>query len=734
MPDIEDRLFLHHLLGLACTRHFKRVCDAVANDLDQKEESHRKRFYIDDTHLLKSTKSIRSKIGRANKDNEGKGFPLINETNFHLHLNDLVRFRIVGVVTSDIEALWERCLDELEGNTCLGALFEWKRRKDTVRDPTGGERSLKLVLELRASGPWPLQMEIQLVTAQASAWDAANHAFYELNRSVDRDALAPETRAQIEALEKAWSEQSESHAHADAQCQKLLQETLDLNAKLGADPPALSAAPAAAPPPVRLRPTDAGPGLQVCVAAYRFFLRTRSVEDVVVACRLAHLLPDSTLTAETKPPANCDIAEASQFRTEGAVRMKLLGEVATRIRGGLRAFPPPVEGGKTDADNFLGRSRILTEATEHLHAGTPLIVVAPRRFGKSCFLSHLARILDDAGHYTPLYVDVGSVTTPDKLIRRIVEKLLERDRDSVLQIPAAIRNDKLDSDREVERNRALNKLEVAARMRDPIELLEELLSTLGARAGSPVLVILDEFPWLIEALHTEGSPGSRAECTRLLDILDRRHGRLRMVLSGSLYLGHVLRRWNLPELSGWTELHIPPWADAEAGLVVRVLALGYGLELDDDAIDAVIREVGVEIPFFVQSLLDELKSSMPPEGGGSSAVRNAHLALIASADKQTSPYAELEAHPARYASDLDNERALEAAQAILDRASGSDGDLVPELRRLAAELLRVAPDDGTLDLLMDMLRHDFYLRLVGPDRLAFRNNAVRNWWRQQRGL
>jgi len=366
---------------------------------------------------------------------------------------------------------------------------------------------------------------------------------------------------------------------------------------------------------------------------------------------------------------------------------------------------------------------------EKLHQGERLVVVAPRRFGKSSCLEMISRQLRE--HYLPLLVDVGACQSGPELVCTLLEAVVDQP-DHGISLADYFRHPDLTHPQKRMQQRALGV--VKARIKESWqEALGDLLRAMDVRPGAPMLLLLDEFAWMVESLMKQG--GTK-DCKAVMAILNGMQSqRLRITISGSVYLDHFLRAHHLPRLEGWQDVRLPPWQDEEPELMVRALAMGGGLVLGEDVVEFVLEEAGVVVPFFLQKLLHELNTATQSGGKPAALVREVQAQMAER--RKDNPYQDLLEHLQRYAEYLGTDHALAAAETVLDRASSPGGaDQLKTRQEVRRQLTRGgrASNPQEEQLLLDMLGHDFYLYSPGPDVLAFRCPAIRRWWRISRRL
>ena len=184
----------------------QKVSDRIEIELDelrqmiQEKESTKRQVWVSTMgpahQLIKSTRSIRSKLGRELLEEEKNSTPLKETLSLSqveakvFDFPDLGRFRILCDLSSDAALLMNKLLgDEWEGKSGLMLLGEFEVNgvvKDFVlslprRNPAKGHRARQFTVKSRENGKAYL-IEIQVMTLLQDAWDRRNHPIYEFAR------------------------------------------------------------------------------------------------------------------------------------------------------------------------------------------------------------------------------------------------------------------------------------------------------------------------------------------------------------------------------------------------------------------------------------------------------------------------------------------------------------------------------------------------------------------------
>ena len=722
---------------------FRQIADHVSAQLDG-EHGKQRRFWIDYSALLKTPPSIESKINRLNTERTKKGASPVSVENYLEHIDDLARFRIVAYSEADLRKLGLSIDDALAAGPDGGWLsdhVECERRNDTI-DAADGERSLKYKIRLRTDVmATPIRVEVQLVDAASDVWDALNHPFYELIRGLSNEAVNDDARAQLIELQERWRTCPEQHFDRQG-LGGLVYATRTFLVRSTRSEPQRSPRPdetGVAHAGLARRPATVDIGLSVQWRNAHLIIGIESLSDVRTACRMiggsraGRWPPDRVVAvfdvSSASSAARTQHVLASELRdADGTLNLPLCDDLARRAFGGVLAMPPARVGGTVTADAFLGRMAVLRDLEELLHRCNRVVFAAPRRFGKTTCLRRLANDVQDRFH--ALFVDVGGCDSPAKFVRRIAEATCSHRSGWIPAVPV-LDDPNLYDDRDRFRTRAFEDLQRGLRTTWK-PAFRELLSGLAAAPKAPLLII-DEFAWMIENLAPTG--GSVQQARDVIDLVtEAAQDPMRIVLCGSLYLPHFLRARGLDELQDWHEERLPAWRPSEPDVMVRLLMMGAGLMPDDEAVAAVLEEVGIEVPFFTQMLVDAVAARVHTARIAESAalVRSAHADLVRG---RNHPYQDIEAQLERYSEYLGNANAHAAAEAMLDLAAQPNGATNTEIRRTGRQALATggAPtSEEAIDFLLDLLRHDVYLHAPQPDRWAFGCRAFARWW-QLRG-
>jgi AAA ATPase domain len=389
----------------------------------------------------------------------------------------------------------------------------------------------------------------------------------------------------------------------------------------------------------------------------------------------------------------------------------------------MSANPIPINFGKIDPANLIGRDRTIERCWTRLEQGSSLLVTGERRIGKSS----IAQTLDlrPRDGWVVVYLNVEAITTIDDLVRSLVTKLQGEqrlDRKVKKAIGGLL-------DRVSAIKIAGSGIEVRQRSEGAAyEVLGELIEKISQSAK--LLLILDELPILAQTL-AKNSVDDALLLLRTLRSLRATYPNHRQLLCGSIGFHHLLADATEIKAAVNDLITVPVEAldPKDAAELAIGLLLGIGREVPPtDPIIKAIVEATDGIPFYEHHLVAALddQNSLTLD-----AVAQARRRGIAGADDPWKTE-----HYVNRIGDYFGAKAAEAS-AILDAvaSNGDSGISVDELTNVLAISLGQSMDRQELLRLIDRLRLDHYVDFDdsdvsdgGSQTLRFCFRIVRDSW------
>ena len=383
--------------------------------------------------------------------------------------------------------------------------------------------------------------------------------------------------------------------------------------------------------------------------------------------------------------------------------------------------------------DLYGRQYELNRLWELLEHGEHILMLAPRRVGKTSVMLELRR--DPRENWDVFYVDVEACKGPADCIAAILAVLAAdpryRTRFEGMPFAGAIKD-------------VFGRLSISADIgalrvelgnaigRDWDRTADQLQSRLTSlpNATRRLLIIIDELPFLLSRMLRAGWQEHDTEL--LLSHL--RHwrqapelrGKVHTLVAGSIGLEGVLRRAKLTgSVNDLTPFRLDSWDKTTAVKFLKELSRDYNFDLGEASVLQILDLLGEAVPYHLQLFFAALRDACrdDPVNVSSHVIHECFAQRLAG----PSGTAYLDHYVTRldFAFDEDEHR---TALNVLSRACRR-GKGVP-----MAELedLRQRNEPALQSVLRD-LETDGYLQREPDETLRFRSNLLRLWWAKYQG-
>ena len=394
-----------------------------------------------------------------------------------------------------------------------------------------------------------------------------------------------------------------------------------------------------------------------------------------------------------------------------------------------------ITGQAVIGEDLYGRESELELLWEKLEQGEHVLMLAPRRVGKTSLMLELRR--EPRENWDVFYVDVEGAEDSADCLAAIVAALAKNPeyRWGIEKIPfAKTVADTLKSAFSFsEISVSIEKLRIelkGAIGRDWKRTADQLLDRLESLPdpGRNLLIILDEFPILVSRMLK--APGGKHDVEMLLSGLRRwrqspqARGKVRTLIGGSIGLGGVLRRVALSGLiNDLAPFHLDSWNRDVAVKFLKKLGDSYDFRLDERGVSRILDLLSDPVPYHLQLFFSTLRQSCngDPSRVSESAIERCFTERLAGSGG--TPH--LDHYAARLEIMLDADE-REAARDILDHACRRrDGARISDIEEPARR------GEGVFLSALLNLESDGYVRLEGS-YVCFRSNLLREWWRKNR--
>jgi hypothetical protein len=273
-------------------------------------------------------------------------------------------------------------------------------------------------------------------------------------------------------------------------------------------------------------------------------------------------------------------------------------------------------------------------------------------------------------------------------------------------------------------------------LREAFADIEDAMSELEKEEKHPQRMIFfwDEMPYLLQNITEKETPAVAMEVLDLLRALTQEHNHIRLMLTGSIGLHHVLadlrkEKYNGSPLNHMRSFSLGPLASADAKDLATRLLLGKRFTstvtpaLEDCA--QTIAQLAGNVPFYIHKIISGLSQTdiaMNPEN----IERNFRREITTHANDW---------HLDHYSNRLDQyyREDAAAARAILDSLARAPAPMkFDALRRDVAGNISI--QDDKIREVLRLLCADFYLEKNEDGSYHFYLEIVRHWWRADRDL
>lgn len=385
-------------------------------------------------------------------------------------------------------------------------------------------------------------------------------------------------------------------------------------------------------------------------------------------------------------------------------------------------------GGQIDPESAIGRDELIEHLWDTLESQS-IVITAERRIGKTTVLRRMTALPQP--HWKPVFQDLESHHSALEFaqsVYQVVDGFLGSGKRAVRRA------------REVFEK--LGGTEVAGVLKLPNTARpawkDLLTSSIEDLVGSDVpgrerLVFLwDEFPFMLANIRDRESPPVAMEVLDTLRCLRQSHRGLRMILTGSIGVHHVLAalrndHYSNAPFNDMAKVDVPPFSRPDAIRLARELIKGEGLSSPDP--DATAGRIAIEadgFPFYIHHIVKALRLANA-EATPDTVARLVQAHLVDAND----PW-ELQHFSQRISTYYGKD--AKAVRAILDELSvAKDPPSLPELHRQLQGRGRFG-DREKLGGLLLLLERDHYLQRQLDGRPRFRFEIIRRWWRLHHGL
>ena len=385
-----------------------------------------------------------------------------------------------------------------------------------------------------------------------------------------------------------------------------------------------------------------------------------------------------------------------------------------------------------DPEELYGREEFIDEIWR-LIDGNNILLLAPRRFGKSGVMRHV--LLRPMPKYLPLSFELEDVDSPEEFVWRVTRELLRHDifrslLSKAKRLPKAFATWVKTNFDEAEFEGAKIKFKEDIK-EDWREAAKRMLTELE-KADKTIIFLFDEFPAMLDRLiEKQGEPVARDflawfRTVRMeqKDVL-RRH---RFIVAGSVGIDQILRKLGAADkLVDFARLTVEPLNDATAHKLASDLARSCSINCDEAIRGRLFELIGAPVPYFIHIFMSQI-AQLPL----------AQRTRLTVADVERIYKDRVLGPTCRHYFDHYSRRLQrygkageKAALAVLRAVAGHGRISRPALFDIYRKARGKAASDQAFDELMADLEYDWYLRLdTDTNEFHFRLKVMQDWWRR----
>lgn len=367
----------------------------------------------------------------------------------------------------------------------------------------------------------------------------------------------------------------------------------------------------------------------------------------------------------------------------------------------------------------FGRATETAELWGHFKTGRNLLMLAPRRIGKTVQINHLRDTATEHG-FRAIVLEVAGFREEKDFFRQCCAAIQE-ELSTGANVMAAF-SQRL--------SRLLHGHESgdwrqALLQTDWREFASHLLAHLDEHKSEPPwLILVDELPVFILALRERGGVQAISDFLYWLRNMRQKYRRVRWLYTGSIALDSVARRDSVEgALNDLDVFPFAPFASDTARAFLADIARRRGCALHEDAAEMILRRLGWLSPYYLEKVAED--ACILAGAGGALDLPRAQAALDRMLDLEKRTYwSTWREHLDRNFPEPERGRLYTVLEIVAKSDAGVSRDaFLPALNQGGEPV-----GEAVLRHLLDTLLADGYLVVDDEHRYAFRMNLLREWW------
>lgn len=379
-----------------------------------------------------------------------------------------------------------------------------------------------------------------------------------------------------------------------------------------------------------------------------------------------------------------------------------------------------VTGIPARADDFFNREELIESAWEMIASGKHILIVAPRRVGKTSMMFYLMD--HPRENYDLLYINTESINNQNEFFRRVLNQVLKTDFIKKSKKIATF----LEKHKPTIKKVGMDGVEFGvSEEHDYLDMLSRVLKS-SAPEAQKLIIMIDEFPQTLANINTDEDESAAIQflqSNRELRQNPDTANNVQFIYAGSIGLENIVSKMNaVNTINDLSRLKVPPLKTKKAKQLVELLLENVDFALPENLIEDILQKIEWLIPFYIQLIIEEIKNLH----------RDEHLEQITE-DTVNQAFEEI----------LEQRQHLEHWHTRL-RASmkSNEYNFVKELLSIASENGRISANEIN-DLankyqveqyftdIVNALEYDGYINNRDEERFYTYNSPIlRMWWRK----
>jgi hypothetical protein len=391
-------------------------------------------------------------------------------------------------------------------------------------------------------------------------------------------------------------------------------------------------------------------------------------------------------------------------------------------------------GGVPEPDELFGREHTINYIWEQLR-GSNVLLVAPRRFGKTGVMNHLLK--RPQSEYAAVYLDAEDIHDPEVFCSNLIAALLEHSKLRTL-ISGAKSLPKKVADFISNRVGGIKTGGFEISLREAVgkdwgSITRTLILEME-KGEETVLFIIDEFPQLVENISRKHNDDAgraflqwfRTVRMRQKDVLRR----YRFVLGGSTSVDLTLRRLDVPDkLNDFSRVPIEALSPQYADALLQSLSEAAGLQFTAEGRATLFELVSPAVPYFLHLFVSQirLEEKLKDKQLGPDELRDVYQRRVLGPTCRA--YFDYYRQRLKRYGEPGRRAALAVLQEIANAPSGRVSDSM--LYDVYRKARKRGADNFEFSEIMADLENDWYVQLdLKTNEYGFLLNVMRDWWKR----